>query len=262
MKADRHKWNCGTGGHSSLLLGLVLIALAGGLSGCGTLSAAKKSDAETRQRRALVMELKKTKAKLDELRERNIVLEKRRRVQSRGVAEEGSTDVPVPFTPTRAAKSPKKVPVIQAAERREPTIENVGSAETGEHFLYSKVLETFRKRNGAEMQKSLHLLLKTYPDSVFADNALYLTGLLALDLGDLARARSYMDRVIKDYPRGNKAVAALFAVASIEKRKKNYNDAKHLLEKVRVQYPGSPEAARVGLELKILQLEAETRRES
>jgi TolA-binding protein len=164
----------------------------------------------------------------------------------------------VPRTPATTTAVAPVAPIATIAKpapvrlSREPEIEKVGAAATGEHFLYSKVLETYQKRNAAELQKSMQMLLRSYPDSVFADNALYLAGMLALEIGDSARAASYFERVLAEHPLGNKAVSALFAKAVVEKRNKKYNEARKLLEKVRVQYPGSPEAARVKLELELL----------
>ena len=131
-------------------------------------------------------------------------------------------------------------------------LESVGSAQTGEHFLYSKIFETYRAHRKAELRKSLHLLLKTYPDSVFADNALYLAGMLAVETNELSRARVFLNQLIAAYPNGDKVVSALFAKGVIEKRDKKYQDAQTLFERVRSHYPGSPEAARAAIELKLM----------
>jgi TolA-binding protein len=257
------------------ILGSAALVLAL-LSGCASSSTSK---ANAKRVKALERELRRTQAKLDELRERRMVLESRAALDPHS---QGSVEpVPVPFTPSarggsvdgalslgvaarsRAPQLPQQLPPKKQMEaRQEPKIENVGSAETGEHFLYSKVLESYRRRSAGELQKSTSLLLKNYPDSVFADNALYLTGLLALELGDTTLARTYMNRVLREYPTGNKAVSALFASSIIEKRIGNFQGARVLLEKVRAQYPGSPEAKRVGLELKLLSVNNKIRQES
>jgi TolA-binding protein len=197
------------------------------------------------------------RVQLAEVKERNLVLEKREQMRSRELdSGELAEAVPVPFSERNSAPKVSAVTeaVVAPVPAREPVVQSVGSAETGEHFLYAKVLETYQKRNVAELQKSTQLLLRTYPDSVFADNALYLSGMLALELGDMARASSFMDRVLKEYPLGNKAVSALFAKGVIEKRSKKPNEAHKLFLKVRSLYPGSPEAARVGLEFELLKV--------
>jgi TolA-binding protein len=133
--------------------------------------------------------------------------------------------------------------------------------QTSEQRLYSKVLESYRRHSVAETTKSVQLLLKTYPDSVYADNALYLAGLLSFEKGDLARAAEFMERVLREYPRGNKVVSALFAKAMIQKNQGRWLDARNILRGVRQHYPGSPEAARAVLELKFIDISANKKRE-
>lgn len=234
----------------------MILAICGfmALSGCASLRSSNVASGDSghgdKRVVALEKELRRTQKMIDELRERNLVLEKRR--SSRAVAL--SPDVPA---------TPSPMPIIELApETRIPTVENVGAAQTGEHFLYSKILETYRTKALGELQKTLQLLIKTYPDSVFADNALYLAGLLALEQGQLDLASKYVDRILKDYPRGNKVVAALFTRAVIAKRLNHFDEARQLFLKVRSLYRGSPEAERVGLELKLLELAADNRRES
>ena len=131
--------------------------------------------------------------------------------------------------------------------------------ETGEHFLYSKILDTYRTRSTEALQKTLQMLLKTYPDSIFADNGLYLAGLLAFEAGKLGQAKFYMDQLVRDYPTGNKVVSALFMEAMIEKQSKNFGRAKLMFERVAKLFPGSPEAAKVNSEIKSLRFVASQR---
>lgn len=293
MSGERHKWICAELARPVFRLGVGLtIGFASVLftSGCASTSASKRAADEQRVRR-LEQDLRKTKNQLQEVKERNLVLERRlnknRRAQE--TMEARAPSVPVPFHPSAALEpsvevstaSPLVLPVaipvaipaaLPAAKSKTeaaaipgigtPVLEQVGTAQTGEHFLYSKILETYRQKKTAEMHKSLQMFLKTYPDSVFADNGLYLAGLLALESNDNKRAGDFMDRVLKSYPKGNKAVSALFAKAIIEKRKKNYDEAKRLFEKVQRTFPGSPESKRVTVELKLLQIAAGGRRES
>jgi TolA-binding protein len=131
----------------------------------------------------------------------------------------------------------------------------VAQEQTGEHFLYSKILESYRTQDSASLQKTLQLLLKTYADSVFADNAMYLAGLLSIEQNDLPRARYYFDRLVKQFPHGNKVVAALFATAVVEKKSRNFARSRIFFERVARLFPGSPEAGRVQVELKLLKSE-------
>ena len=89
-----------------------------------------------------------------------------------------------------------------------------------------------------------------------------MSGLLAFESGDLRLALRQFDKLLRDYPRSNKAVAALFAKASIEKRTGHIGIAKRGFLQLRDLYPGSPEAARVSVELKLLESASLKQRES
>lgn len=309
---------------SSLALVLLSVCV---LQGCASLSKSRASAKSERSGaklsadkvRSLQQELAQTRRKLEDLKERNLILENQRvaaRPLSPAQGEEKS--IPIPFHPSanpdskepralassriltpeperaieRNASLGSRAPSVRALstiglqaphaigahapQAKIPTvlpkkaspapaakpIESVGAAQTGEHFLYSKILETYRKKNMAEMEQSLRLLLKTYPDSVFADNSMYLAGLLAFEREDLSLAHTYMARVIRDFPRGNKTVSAYFAKAGIERKQSRFEEARNTLKKLRALYPGSPEAERVSVELKIIDLQAAKRRES
>lgn len=261
MKAQssrrRHKRICASRG-VALLSGAFFLL---GLIGCSSAlkltanSSPRKSTASagTERVRLLEKKLRNKEKELQTLKERNWVLEARVRSELKsGDSAKKSDQVEVPAP---AAIAPRVSTFNEAPEpqRQQPaTVQNVGTAQTGEHFLYSKVLDSYRNSQAAELEKSVGLLLKTYPDSVFADNALYLAGLLAMESEQLPRAMNYMNQVIRRYPKGNKAVSALFAKGVIQKRQKNHKSARQSFEQVQVLYPGSPEATRVAIELKLL----------
>lgn len=267
------------------------------LLACGTLNSignSKNSAAEAKIRQ-LERELKKRQVALDELKERNLVLESRLGAlkkadgSSRDVTREigpnaspvqtvqppqqsqtapqlqqaqPPTTLPPRVTPVASAASASAVKVKTVTETAVAAVKDDGTQQpqeilqTGEQRLYSKVLESYRVHNKDELQKAVQILLKTYPDSIYADNGLYLAGLLAFESNDLVRSSAFMDRVIREYPKGNKTVSALFAKAMIFKRGRNFKEAKTLLELIRKNYPGSPEALRVGIEEKLIEMAA------
>jgi len=262
----------------------IALALSLGLVGCATQPKADK------RVHALELKLKKQRALLQDVKERNLVLEKRVKVE-RGSVEIGEsigeavvtseppTPLPASFAPTESVttsknlpnKLPAKLAVAPAAIIRKPAAPaptaapvpiSVSTEKTGEHFLYSKILETYRTKNQIELERSTQLLIKSYPESVFADNAVYLGGLLAFENQDYKAALAKFDQLLRDYPRSNKAVAAMFAKASVEKRLGRTRDAKRGFIQVRDLFPGSPEAARVSVELKLLEATSLKRRES
>lgn len=235
----------------------------------------------------LERELRQKKNELQDLKERNLVLERRLKLVKPSV-ETASTSrndsvpalapVPVPFEPSASGERPRSMesePRIQSeikkstvADANVPRIEltasqrgdevPVGLSDDGK--LYTKILETYRTRKIAELEKSVSMMIKTFPDSVFADNALFLAGQLAFEQGDLARAATYMDRVVDDYPNGNKAVSALYAKAMIEKRLSRAGESRRILESLLRAYPGSPEAMRASMEIKLMSLKPTVRK--
>lgn len=304
---DAHKRTCGS--RSCGLVATVLSLLTSvTFVGCATPPSKPKASVDsTSQIRRLRTQIRKQNQLIQDLKEKNLVLEKR---ESNGASirpeladAETPTQLPGSFDakelaaaaavggesiggPIAAPILPSKLPAKTAGalsskpspKTQSPALSaqavtelqspasaaltasapapqtpiSVSPAKTGEHFLYSKILETYRSRNGDEMQKTLQLLLKTYPESVFADNALYMSGLMAFETGNLSLAQKQFEQLLKEYPRSNKAVSALFAKASIEKRTGRTANAKRGFARVRDLYPGSPEAQRVSTELKLL----------
>lgn len=256
------------------------------LMACSAMNLKAKSSDQSARIRMLERELRKRQVANDDLRERNLVLEQRLAVkrgaapsmlenqrpvgvgqQQQQLTQQASQQVsqramPEPVAPPLSHYAPQQLTQQASQQVPQTTPSQVAQhvpeelPQTGEQRLYSKVLESYRIHNGAELQKAVKILLKTYPDSVYADNALYLAGLLALEANDLARSGAFMDRVLREYPKGNKVVSALFAKAMIEKRGRNYGKAKSLLQTIRKLYPGSPEALRVGMEEKIIDMAA------
>ncbi len=257
-------------------IGLTAFLVTLALTGCATSSQNEK------RVQALQLKLKKQRAKLQDLKERNLVLE--RRVKAAKPAQEISdsageavvevqpqseppSELPASFTASATGAAPvigKNLPnrlPSKLAMTPSPAIA-VDSEKTGEHFLYSKILDTYRAKNAEELDRTQQLLLKSYPESVFADNSIYLTGLLAFEKQDYKTALKSFDKLLREYPRSNKAVAALFAKASVEKRMGHATEAKKSFIQVRDLFPGSPEAARVSVELKLLESASVKRRES
>ncbi len=251
------------------------ILLAATLNGC----ASKPTLSETKRVQALERKLRKQSARLQDLKERNFVLEKRGVNRGSAAATVPATvpasvpasaavidvatgaDLGVSIADPNPVETPPKATASKAVASKSSAAISISPEKTGEHYLYSKVLETYRARNPREMETTLGLLLKSYPESVFADNALYLSGLMSFEKGDLSGAKMKFDRLLRDFPRSNKAVAALFAKASMERKIGRANEAKRGFLHVRDLFPGSPEAARVAVELKLIESASLKKRE-
>lgn len=116
--------------------------------------------------------------------------------------------------------------------------------------LYAEIVGAYQRRDQLALQSRLQALLKRFPQSEYADNALYLAGKSALEHRNYAGALKYFSKVTDLYPHGNKVSAAQFAKA-ITYRKMNLDPlAKEVFENVKKKYPGSPESFRAAAELK------------
>jgi TolA-binding protein len=241
---------------AALLAALAVISLTACASITQSLNGGQLSVDREQRIRSLEREIKRQQGLIDELRERNLVLERRERnLQSPKTAR--IQPVPIPFHPSAAeeitsAPAPAVNLPVPSAIAAVPAPELAVQEPSGDRLLYSKALESYRNHDVQAMQKSVEILLKTYRDSIFADNALFLAGSLALEKNDLERASQYIDRLLRDYPSGNKAVSGLFLKSMIEKRRKKTAEAKKTLEELQRLYPGSPEALRATVELKLL----------
>lgn len=124
-----------------------------------------------------------------------------------------------------------------------------------EESLYAEVLNAYLARSLDRLEYYNEEFLKRYPNSVFADNALYLEGQLSMALGLSNEALRDFERLIKSYPRSNKRSAALLGKAVAYRKLHLFKYAERALNEVKKNYPGSAEYYKVELEQKLIQLE-------
>lgn len=116
--------------------------------------------------------------------------------------------------------------------------------------LYAEIVGAYQRQDQLALQSRVQTLLKRFPQSEYADNALYLAGKSALEHRNYAGAIKYFSKVIDLYPNGNKVAAAQFA-KGVTYRKMNLDPlAKEVFGSVKKKYPGSPESFRASNELK------------
>lgn len=122
-----------------------------------------------------------------------------------------------------------------------------------EKNLYSELVSTYDSNNWIGFESRFQLFREKYPQSVLADEVLYLGGLFQLTNKNYGQALTRFNEVLTKYPRSNKTVSAQFAKGIALKRMNLLKESEAALKKAMSQYPGSPEAARAEAELKILQ---------
>ena len=118
--------------------------------------------------------------------------------------------------------------------------------------LYAEMVSAYNNDDEIAFKSRMQSLLSRFPNSSYADNALYLAGRLAVNHANYPEAIRYFGRVEKEYPKSDKVTAATFAKAMTYKKMNLGEFAKRSLLEVRSKYPGSPESFRADAELKML----------
>lgn len=120
------------------------------------------------------------------------------------------------------------------------------SAElSGEHLLYSKIIDSYRLKNLNEVARAVELMQKAYPRSVHTDNALYLKAELALAKGQHQNCLDTIETLMRSYPSSNKRVSALYLKAEVLNQAKQAQAAAQAHTEIQKRYPGSIEAAKL-----------------
>ncbi len=120
-----------------------------------------------------------------------------------------------------------------------------------EEALYAEIIGAYKNGNEVALKTRTQTFLKRFPQSQFADNALYLSGLMALQNRSYPEALRDFQKISKNYPNSNKAVSAQFSKAITYKRLNLPAESKRVFKEVMAKYPGSPESFRAEAELKL-----------
>jgi TolA-binding protein len=125
-------------------------------------------------------------------------------------------------------------------------------SKVNESALYAEIFGAYRASDEIGFKSRMQTFMTRFPTSSYADNVLYLAGRLAFSSNNYAEAIKYYQKVITQFPRSNKVVAAKFAKALAYKKMNLGPQAKSVLADLRQRYPGSPEAFRAENELKLI----------
>ena len=125
-------------------------------------------------------------------------------------------------------------------------------SKVDEATLYSEIVNAYRSNDEIGFKSRMQTFMTRFSASAYADNVLYLAGRMAFSNKNYAEAIKYYQKVITQYPRSNKVVAAEFAKALAYKKMNLESQAKFVFQDLRKKYPGSPESFRAENEMKIL----------
>jgi tol-pal system protein YbgF len=117
--------------------------------------------------------------------------------------------------------------------------------------MYEASLTQLRRGSTSTARAGLQEMLKTYPTSERAGDALYFIGQsFAAENTDSAIA--YYNQVVQKYPTSSRAGSALYNLGLLAERRKETRKAREAYQRVVQKYPQSDEAALARDRLKAL----------
>jgi TolA-binding protein len=159
--------------------------------------------------------------------------------------------VPVSFS---AFAKPMPKSSLKDSKQQALLVELTGKdiSKENDMTLYAEMVSAYEKNDEIGFKSRLQSMVTRFPQSVYADNALFLAGRMAVDHNDYAQAVKYFSLIEKKYGKSNKAAAATFAKGMTYKKMNLPEYASRSLKEVRSRFPGSPESFRADAELKII----------
>jgi tol-pal system protein YbgF len=124
---------------------------------------------------------------------------------------------------------------------------------SGARANYDRALDQFNAGQYAEALQSLTAFVESGPAPDYMDNALFWMGECYYGLGRYNDALGYFQRVVSEYPDGNKVPDSLLKVALSYERLDNVASAREVLSVVVDTYPATDAARRASERLQSLQ---------
>jgi tol-pal system protein YbgF len=126
-----------------------------------------------------------------------------------------------------------------------------GAPSASADQMYEASLAQLRRGSTSTARQGLREMLRTYPTSSRAGDALYFIGQsFAAESPDSAAA--YYEQVVQKYPSSSRAGSALYNLGLIAERRKEIRKAREAYQRVVQKYPQSDEAALARDRLKAL----------
>ena len=124
-------------------------------------------------------------------------------------------------------------------------------SSTSADQMYEASLAQLRRGSTSTARQGLREMLRTYPTSTRAGDALYFIGQsFAAENPD--SAASYYDQVVQKHPTSSRAASALYNLGLLAERRKETRKARETYQRVVQKYPQSDEAALARDRLKAL----------
>ena len=122
--------------------------------------------------------------------------------------------------------------------------EEMQKAEGDREKEYSEALKTFKTGKYAEAREMFQKFLKSFPDTEYSDNAQFWIGECYYFEGQYEKAILEYEKVVQNYPKGNKVADALLKQAFSFLDLGDRASAKVLLQRIINDYPNTTSARR------------------
>lgn len=141
-------------------------------------------------------------------------------------------------------EEPKEQPVAAAEEKREETAQEEEKVSSPD-VLYKEGQDLQNAGKQEEAISAFRSLVKHYPKSSLADNALYWMGEIHFSNKDYPAAVVEFNKVVNDYPGENKAPDALLKLGATYQQMGEKDKATAALKELIARYPKSEAAKKV-----------------
>jgi len=118
---------------------------------------------------------------------------------------------------------------------------------------YQRALDEFNRAEYIVALASLNEFIRTDPQDDYMDNAFFWIGECYYGMGQYSEALGYFQRVVSDYPDGNKVPDSLLKIALTYERLENVSSAREVLAVLVETYPTTDAARRASERLRALQ---------
>jgi TolA-binding protein len=137
-------------------------------------------------------------------------------------------------------------------EMSSPAAGNAVYAKMPEGQLFAEIVDRYEARDQWGFEARAKAFMSKFTNSDRRDEVVYFKGLMELGEKNYGLALTQFNRILRDHPNGKKAPSAMFAKGVTYKRMNLLHESKQALADVTRFFPGSPEAMRAKVELKIL----------
>jgi TolA-binding protein len=126
------------------------------------------------------------------------------------------------------------------------------SDNKAEGQLYAEIVDRYQANDRMGFSMRAKNYLGRFQEGDRRDQVCYMAGVMALADHQYGEALQQFNRILRDHPEGRQAPGAMFAKGITFQRMNLAPAARETLQAILTQFPGSPEAERAKMELKLI----------